>query len=266
MKSDFSLARSPNSFEAGFRMRHDDLRVLLEHRRDFDDGHVLLDGGERPEQVALHVELDLSAQQHGLVGLGDDVHLQAVFLVGAVDGSLVEPAMLGLRHPVGAEGDLVDGQCRAGERESGGANGKDECRISQDAHVDVLRLPCGCRGKCPDFRYFSLAVSPPAGRKHLQCVARAMPPTPLRMLGQGFGTRKRQPLARGYCHQRYRGQVQVPSRGDINGGFGGGRRDEETPPPECRRAARLEGRRHQRLHQAVWAQGTARGRTQRPAL
>ena len=69
MKSDFSLARSANSFSPASGCAMMICGSFWNIAATSITGHVLLDGGERAEQVALHVELDLSAEQHGLLGL-----------------------------------------------------------------------------------------------------------------------------------------------------------------------------------------------------
>ena len=78
---------------------------------------ALLDGVDRAEHAA-HVELDLAGDQQrpvgGLRAALADGDVEAVLRVGAVGDGLVEAAVLGLRQPVGAEGDLVLRQRRGG--------------------------------------------------------------------------------------------------------------------------------------------------------
>ena len=93
-------------------MRDQDLRVFLEQRGDFDGRHVLLDRVEALQRVGAQIEVDLvDQQQHAVVGVrtaGHDGDVEAVFPVGAVGERLVEAAVLGLRHPIGAERDFVE--------------------------------------------------------------------------------------------------------------------------------------------------------------
>ena len=103
-------------------MRHHDLRILLEIRRDDDDRQVLLDRVEVDEHVAAHVEIDLAGgQQQAVVGLRaalQDRHVEAVFRVGAVDHRLIIAAVLGLGEPVGAERHLVERERRTRQRQA----------------------------------------------------------------------------------------------------------------------------------------------------
>ena len=93
-------------------MREQHLRVLLEHGGDVDDRHILRDGVEALQRVGAHEEIELAdGHQHAVIGVRAaryDGHVEAVFPVGAVGQRLVEAAVLGLGHPVGAESDFVE--------------------------------------------------------------------------------------------------------------------------------------------------------------
>ena len=93
-------------------MREQHLRVLLEHGGDVDDRHILRDGVEALQRVGAHEEIELAdGHQHAVIGVRAtlyDGHVEAVFPVGAVGERLVEAAVLGLGHPVGAESDFVE--------------------------------------------------------------------------------------------------------------------------------------------------------------
>ena len=69
MKMTRDLGEVGEGLHAGLGVGHEDLRILLEDRGDRDHRDVLLDGVERAEQVAVHVEVDLAAEQHGALGL-----------------------------------------------------------------------------------------------------------------------------------------------------------------------------------------------------
>ena len=99
-------------------MRDQHLRVLLEIRRDFDGGDILGDRVEALQIVGGQEEVDLADRQqdavvHARAALADG-DVEPVFAVGAVGKRLVEAAVLGLRHPIGAEGDLVERLGRGG--------------------------------------------------------------------------------------------------------------------------------------------------------
>ncbi len=98
--------------DALVRMRHQHLRVLLEHRSDGQSRDVLLDGIEAEQRVGAHEEVELAdRQQDAVVHVGtarNDRHIEAIFAIGAVDRRLVEAAVLAFRNPVGAEGNLVE--------------------------------------------------------------------------------------------------------------------------------------------------------------
>ncbi len=102
-------------------MRHHHLRVFLEVRRNHDDGQILVDRVEREQEVAAHVEIELSGgQEKAVVRLRaalDNGHVEAVFLVGSIDQRLVISAVLGLGEPIGAERDFVGRvrHCRKGQ-------------------------------------------------------------------------------------------------------------------------------------------------------
>ena len=113
-------------------MRHQHLRLLLEHGCDGDGRNVLRDRVEALQRIRAHEEIDLAGEQRDAVvhlrAARHDGHVEAVFRIGAVGDRLIETAMLGLGHPVGAERDLVellrlrgqakqsDGEQRARER------------------------------------------------------------------------------------------------------------------------------------------------------
>ena len=94
-------------------MRHQHLRILLEHGGDRERRDVLLDRVEALQRVPAHEKVELAdRQQDAVVHLRPARHdgdVEPVLAIGAVDQRLVEAAVLGLRHPVGAEGDLVEG-------------------------------------------------------------------------------------------------------------------------------------------------------------
>ncbi len=93
-------------------MRHQHLRVLLEHGGDHQRRDVLRHRVERLQRVRAHVEVDAAGrQQQPVVHVRPARHdgdVEPVPAVGAVDQRLVEAAVLGLRHPVGGEADLVE--------------------------------------------------------------------------------------------------------------------------------------------------------------
>ena len=133
-----SLARSSNfsTPASGWAMRT--CGSFWNRDGDLHDGHVVGDGVERAQHAA-HVELDLVAEEQRLVGrLRAALHdgdLEAVFLVSAVGDRLIEAAVLGLGQPVGAVGNLVERQRRAGECRGHGACRQAEADVSQNAHV-----------------------------------------------------------------------------------------------------------------------------------
>ena len=104
---------------ADARMRHETLRILLEVGGDSNRRNIVLDGEEIADHVAAHEELDLAGdQQHAPVrgwAALQDRDVKPVFLVGAVDQSLVIAAGLRIGEPVGPEGHLVERQGRLGQ-------------------------------------------------------------------------------------------------------------------------------------------------------
>ena len=110
--SSVSFFRSSNFSMPWSGMRQQHLRVLLEHRGDHQGRDVLRHRVERLQRVGAHVELDPAGDQLQPVvhvrPARQDGDVEAVLAVGAVDQRLVEAAVLGLRHPVGGEGDLVE--------------------------------------------------------------------------------------------------------------------------------------------------------------
>jgi hypothetical protein len=106
---------------AGVRDQH--LRLLLEAGGNRNRGNVLLHRREGLQHIAAHVEIDAAdGQQHAVVGLrttGRDGHIKAKLPVGAIGHSLIKPAMLGLRQPVGAKNDLFGGLCAGGNCDGG---------------------------------------------------------------------------------------------------------------------------------------------------
>ena len=74
--------------------------------------NVLLDRVERLQRVGAHEEVELADRQQQPVvhvrAARHDGDVEAVRPIGAVGERLVEAAVLGLRHPVGAEGHLVE--------------------------------------------------------------------------------------------------------------------------------------------------------------
>jgi hypothetical protein len=99
-------------------MAHQNLRLFLEMRGDDLERNVLLDGREGLQHVAAHVEIDLAGQHQRTAGnLRSALHdrdLETACLVGAVGNRLIVSAMLRLGQPVGAEGDLFQGECLCG--------------------------------------------------------------------------------------------------------------------------------------------------------
>ncbi len=93
-------------------MRQKHLRVFLEYRRDRHDRHVICDRVERLERIRAHEEIELAGDQlDAVIDVGaarNDRDIEAVTLVGAVGDGLIEPAVFGLGHPVGAERNLVE--------------------------------------------------------------------------------------------------------------------------------------------------------------
>ena len=107
-----SFFKSCQLLDALIGMRDQHLRVLLEHGGDLDGRHVLLDGVETLQRVGAQKKSILpTSSSMRLLAFGppwDDGDIEAVFAVGAVGERLIEAAMLGFRHPVGAEGDFVE--------------------------------------------------------------------------------------------------------------------------------------------------------------
>jgi len=93
-------------------MGEQDLRVLLEHGGDRNGRNVLRNRVEALQRVRAHEEVELAREeQQAVVHLrtaGHDRHVEAVLLVRPVRDRLIEAAVLGLGHPVGAERDLVE--------------------------------------------------------------------------------------------------------------------------------------------------------------
>ena len=110
--SSVSFFRSSNFSMPWSGMRQQHLRVFLEHRGDRDGRHILLDRVEGLQRIGAHEEIDLADRQQDAVvhirPAGHDGDVEAVFPVGAVGDRLIEAAMLGLRHPIGAERHLVE--------------------------------------------------------------------------------------------------------------------------------------------------------------
>jgi hypothetical protein len=94
-----------------FRMGQENLRVLLEDGGDRQYRHVVGGRIERHQRVRSHEEVELAGnQQHAIVvvrAARHDGDVEPVTPVGAVGHRLEKSAMLGLRHPVGSERDLV---------------------------------------------------------------------------------------------------------------------------------------------------------------
>src|SRR5713226_1077077 len=93
-------------------MRDQDLRILLEHRRDRDSRNILLDRIEGLQRVRTQVKIDLSYWQEDAIihlrAARDDGGVEPVSAVRAVGQSLVESAVFGLRDPVGGKRQLVE--------------------------------------------------------------------------------------------------------------------------------------------------------------
>ena len=134
--------RSCSFVDALIGMRDQHLRVLLEIGRDFDGRDVLRDRVEALQRVGGQEEVDLADRQQDAVvharAARHDGHVEPVFAVGAVGQRLVEAAVLGLGHPVGAEGDLV-------ERLSRG-------RAGRARHRDGDSRQCGAKHRGPRHR------------------------------------------------------------------------------------------------------------------
>ena len=111
-----------------------DLRILLKQGGDLDGRHILLDRVEALQRVGAQIEVDLAdQQQHPVVGIRSarqDGHVEAVFAIGAVGERLIEAAMLGLRHPIGAEGDLVE-RLRGRRPDCAAANRPSHARVNR---------------------------------------------------------------------------------------------------------------------------------------
>ena len=104
-------------------MRDQNLRVFLEARRHHDGRNIVLDRVETLQRVGAHEKVEFAdGEQNAVVHVRParhDGHVQPVFLVSAVGERLVEAAMFGLGHPIGAETDLVE-RLRLQRRQSGG--------------------------------------------------------------------------------------------------------------------------------------------------
>ena len=125
-------------------MRDEDLRILLEHGGDLDRRHILFDGIETLQRVGAEVEVDLAGgEQDAVVGIraaGHDGHVEAVFPVGTVGERLIEAAMLALRHPIGAECNLVEGLGRGRRQPGGGRRQSGEQRADDFRELHCLLL------------------------------------------------------------------------------------------------------------------------------
>ena len=108
-------------------MREQNLRVLLEDRRHRDHRNVLGDRVEALQAVRAHEEIELAGEQkHAVVHLRaarHNGHVEVVLLVRAVRDRLIEAPVLRFGHPVGAEGDLVEGLRIRGRAAAKGAGG-----------------------------------------------------------------------------------------------------------------------------------------------
>ena len=117
--------------DALVRVRHQHLRLLLEHGGDRERRDVLLDRVEALQRVRRHKEVELADRQQDAVvhvrPARHDGDVEAVALVGAVDQRLVMAAVLALRHPVGAERHLVERLLRLrGGRAQHARDGEDD--------------------------------------------------------------------------------------------------------------------------------------------
>jgi len=110
-------------------------------------GTFCSDRVERLQRVGAHEEVELAdRQQDAVVDLRaarHDGHVEPVLAVSAVGERLVEPAVLGLGHPVGAERDLV-------ERLRGGRAAPQGCHGSHEGRQDACEDACGRHGNSPD--------------------------------------------------------------------------------------------------------------------
>ncbi len=83
----------------------------------------MFDCVEGLQRVGAHEEVELADRQQDAVvhvrTARHDGHVEPVFAVGAVGERLVEAAVLGLGHPIGAEADLVQ-RLRLGRPQGGG--------------------------------------------------------------------------------------------------------------------------------------------------
>ena len=116
---------------------------------------VLLDRIEALQRVGAHEEVELADRQQDAVvhvrPARHDGDVEPVFAIGAVDQRLIEAAVLGLRHPVGAERDLVEGLLRGG-----GAS--EVAAATTGRHASTVQQSCRLSGTarrrlrraCPD--------------------------------------------------------------------------------------------------------------------
>ena len=92
-------------------MRHEDLRIFLEHGGNHNGRHILLNRSKSLNHIAAHDEFEAACGQHeariGLRPALDDLHLKAIFGISAVSDRLVKAAMFGLCQPIRAEAHLV---------------------------------------------------------------------------------------------------------------------------------------------------------------
>ena len=129
------------AIETDARMRHQDQRIFLEQACNDQRRDALLDRKQRLDQVGAEVEVDAPrCEQELVVHLRaplDDLHVEAVALVGPVNERLVEPTMLGLGKPIGCERHSVQGVGEGGTTDQQGG-GEQRTGIFHARIVSVL--------------------------------------------------------------------------------------------------------------------------------
>ena len=181
------------------RMRHQHLRLLLEHGGDRERGNVLLDRVEALQRVGRHEEVELAdRQQQAVVHVRPARHdgdVEAVSAIGAVDQRLVVAAVLALGHPVGAERHLVERplrlrryrraqHARDGERDDDGD--AVQCCSTHSHLADGYRRHNRCRAsRCPG-SVSSMSRLKQKSTKRAHDAAQPCAPLPLVILGVVF--------------------------------------------------------------------------------
>ena len=97
-------------------MRHQDDGVLLEKTRHNQCRDSLLNRMQRLDHVGAKIKIDATRREQKLIiGLRsalDDLYLEPVALIRAIDERLVKAAMFGLGTPVGGEAHAIERACR----------------------------------------------------------------------------------------------------------------------------------------------------------